>query len=280
MKTRVLLVVLLLLAAMGFLLWNPSGDKALRTSYYLPDLTTVQANQAEIHALAGHFPYPYEHTLSDTYHRLGLSEFDGHDRMKTQQNRDEMMSAASVFAATNGIMAYMAVGYREYEKFHTALTKVLKAANKTGIPAVRYIYGHQNNIWVHTLATVAGDFLEHAITNGLVSHNMKQSDYLVAQSLFLYRWTGFLGLTQKEAAHYLPPSTISTGLGWLAERGTDVPYIKKMLLLHMLEAVEPAYPSGKVRMLLLIRAGKWDRAWRIWRFEKKNAIIDKKPGQK
>jgi len=271
MNKRVLLVGLLVILAIIWLFWPSTDSKTLKTFYYLPKQAEAEDTNREIHALAGHEPFLMEPELLRNYHRLCLSESMRPNGQQDQELRNAAMASAARFAAFNGIIAFMTAGYRECEVFIRALKNVVSSTSDTDSPIVRYIYAHPNDISVKTLAISSGDFLNHAVTSGLVSTSMTRGDYFVAKMMFLYRWAGLLGLTPPEARQFLPKECLQTIWGWVVERARDIPGAKRIAVLRLLERFEPDYPAGKVRLLLLLKNGNVDQAYKIWNIQTKNA---------
>ncbi len=267
---RAIIVAILLVAAVVvLLLWPGKKKKPIRTFYYLPDESYAREVTQEIQAIAGHAPYITEYGLLRDYQRLCMSEFASPDAPQDPGLREQVMESASMFAALNGIYAFMAAGYRECEIFISALQKCMAEASKSGMPVVRYVYSHVGAQWVRDLAKSSGDFLNFAVLKGLVTQDMTQGDLFVARMIFLYRWIGLLGLTPGAASSYLPEQSLRTVWGWLVERSRDVPYIKRAATLRLLETYVPDYPSAEMRLLLLLKRGQIQQAYQVWLYQKR-----------
>lgn len=251
------------------------GKKEFNTFYYLPKKSEAEQTTMEIQALAGHEPFFMEDKLLHDYHSLCISEFSSPNKRQNPEILNELMGSASVFAAVNGIDTFMAAGYFECEKFIKALKHVESDAAKANIPMVRYIYSHQENRAVKVISMTSGNFMNYAVANRLVDPSMTTGDYFVVRMLFLYRWVGILGLTPQQAIQYLPKHCMHTGWGWVVEKALDVPDSKRIQTLKLLERYVPDYPSGKVRLILLLKMGRINRAYQIWHVQTEKQNLDK-----
>jgi len=253
-------------AALGVFWWQgPCEHDKLQTFYYLPTKDQAEQIETEIQNLADHLDYPAERELAQAYHELGLLALHRTSQHVIEAKDMRVKAQASLFAATNGAMAYVAAGYRECERFVKALRRLIELSERADMPVVRYLYSHRDEPGVRDTAAGGGNFLKHAVKTGLVHSGMGQSDYLVTKALFMYRWMGFAGFTPSEARNLLPSGFLGTGLGWLVERAKNMTVQKRHMVLRLLEISEPDYPSGKMRVLILMETGQWDKAWRMWR---------------
>ena len=266
MKTRVFLILFLLLASLVWVLWPSSKrqkrvSKAPGTCYFLDSPSTVGSYIQMIHSISDASPNPLEEELIRAYEQLCKKEYYGNVTLSEQVT---VQRIASKYAAFNGPYAYLVVGFKLAEKFLKAYRNIQEKSKSGNISL--YMKKKPGDADVLEMISVAGGLLSTAHKHGLFKRT-SISEAFIAVSLLLYRWMGLLQLTPEEASEYMPAAFFRTALGYMVEQASGLSYLRRMSLLRILEITQSNYPAGRMRLLLLVLSGHLRMAYDYWSIE-------------
>jgi hypothetical protein len=169
--------------------------------------------------------------------------------------RQRLSAAVEKLMASHGPEAFVAAGAWLAAKFEDALTAVAGKLESASEPAADWLAAHKDDADVHALRALSSDFIEWALSSGLLQPGRPPDHDAVAVShvLFLQGWLAFAGSRSVPA---LSPDEQLLVLKWKVESAQHLPVERKLQLAAALTEADGDYPEPYVRGVLLAAAGR------------------------
>jgi hypothetical protein len=258
LATTTVALWLLLVAGLSLVVHQEVSPPTLGLDFWRPDqheLSTLQATlKARLEAVPDRSIYQ---PLVDAMVRRNQAGA-GLDQLEYQQGlillEREVASQARQFSARHGVGAYLAVGTLLSEQLYRDLALVGAALYEQQMPLQDWLAARPDDPVLLRLRGVSGQFLERAVSAGLLGHQRapERDRLLVARTLWMEHFALVAGL-QPEAV--LDPVETRLTLRWKIEAADHLEPARRQQLLSVATARLPGYPGRYVGAVLALKEG-------------------------
>lgn len=211
---------------------------------------------------------PPEETIAAAfaeYNRVEMETGADPQSVRLREAQTTLRQALQRYAGAYGVARYHALGLHLRDRFEAALAAVLEGARQTGEHPRAWIDRRPLSPEVDAWRQWAGGFLEEALRAGLIRPDgtLPEGGSHLPGLFFIVRWFTWIHPVT-DYSFQLSDTELAAFWSWKAEQSERLPIVRRLELLEQVRRVQPDYPAGYVRGVLLAREDRWAEAGAAW----------------